>query len=195
MTSSTPARPAPGPRTGEDARRRSSDHPHDHPHGHSNGAGQARRGWFVLAGLLLVNAAVASGGGLASTRGVDGWYADAAKPAWTPPNWVFGPVWTVLYVAMAVAAWLIWRRHGRAATSALVLYGVQLALNAAWTPVFFGAQQLGAGLVIIVALELALVATIVAFHRLSPGVAWLLGPYLAWVLYATTLNAGLAALA
>ncbi len=154
------------------------------------------RGWPVLVGLLLVNAAVAAGGALASTSGVDGWYADADKPAWTPPDWVFGPVWTVLYGLMAVAAWLIWRRHGgRAARTALVLYGVQLALNAAWTPVFFGAQQLGAGLAIILALELALVATIVAFHRLTPWVAWLLGPYLAWVLYATTLNAGVAALA
>jgi tryptophan-rich sensory protein len=156
----------------------------------------AWRGWPVLVGLLLLNAAVAWGGGLASTSGVDGWYADAAKPAWTPPNWVFGPVWTVLYAVMAVAAWLIWRRHGfRAARTALVLYGVQLALNAAWTPVFFGAEQLGAGLAIILALEVALVATIVAFHRLTPWVAWLLGPYLTWVLYATTLNAGVAALA
>lgn len=156
----------------------------------------ASRGWPVLVGLLLLNAAVAWGGSMASTAGVDGWYADAGKPAWTPPNWVFGPVWTVLYVVMAVAAWLIWRRHGfRAARTALVLYGVQLALNAAWTPVFFGAEQLAAGLAIILALEVALVATIVAFHRLTPWVAWLLGPYLAWVLYATTLNAGVAALA
>ncbi|GEL45006.1 tryptophan-rich sensory protein [Cellulomonas hominis] len=158
-------------------------------------AGSAR-GWPVLAGLLLLNAAVAWGGSLASASGVDGWYADADKPAWTPPSWVFGPVWTVLYAVMAVAAWLIWRRHGfRAARTALVLYGVQLALNATWTPVFFGAERLGAGLAIILALEVALVATIVAFHRLTPWVAWLLGPYLAWVLYATTLNAGLAAIA
>lgn len=160
------------------------------------GADPASRGWPVLVGLLAVNAVVAAGGGLASASGVDGWYAAADKPAWTPPDWVFGPVWTVLYVLMAVAAWLLWRRHGaRAARTALVLYGVQLALNAAWTPVFFGAQQLGAGLAIILALEVALVATVVAFHRLSPAVAWLLGPYLAWVLYATTLNAGVLALA
>lgn len=153
-------------------------------------------GWPVLVGLLLVNAAVAFGGSLASASGVDGWYAEAAKPGWTPPSWVFAPVWTVLYVMMAVAAWLIWRRHGgRAARTALVLYGVQLALNAAWTPVFFGAERLGLALAIILALEVALVATVVAFHRLTPWVAWLLGPYLAWVLYATTLNAGVAALA
>lgn len=154
------------------------------------------RDWWVLVGLLLVNVAVAGGGSIASSSGVDGWYAAADKPAWVPPNWVFAPVWTVLYVMMAVAAWLIWRRHGaRTARTALVLYGVQLALNAAWTPVFFGAEQLGWGLVVILALEVALVATIVAFHRLTPWVAWLLGPYLAWALYATTLNAGVLALA
>lgn len=185
MTSANPAQPAPShPARRADAGATAGP-----------GAGPATRGWPVLVGLLLLNAVVAFGGSLASTSGVDGWYADADKPAWTPPNWVFGPVWTVLYVVMAVAAWLIWRRHGRAATTALVLYGVQLALNAAWTPVFFGAEQLGLGLAIILALEVALVATIVAFHRLTPWVAWLLGPYLAWVLYATTLNAGLAALA
>lgn len=187
MTSANPARPAPSHPARRDAARTGSTP--------GAGTGPATRGWPVLVGLLLLNALVAFGGGLASTSGVDGWYADADKPAWTPPNWVFGPVWTVLYAVMAVAAWLIWRRHGRAATTALVLYGVQLALNAAWTPVFFGAEQLGLGLAIILALEVALVATIVAFHRLTPWVAWLLGPYLAWVLYATTLNAGLAALA
>lgn len=183
MTSAHPVQPA----TSHPARRDAA--------GPGARTGPATRGWPVLVGLLLLNALVAFGGGLASTSGVDGWYADADKPGWTPPNWVFGPVWTVLYVVMAVAAWLIWRRHGRAATLALTLYGVQLALNAAWTPVFFGAEELGAGLAIILALELALAATIVAFHRLTPWVAWLLGPYLVWVLYATTLNAGVAALA
>lgn len=154
-----------------------------------------RRSWTVLIGLLILNALVAGGGSIASTTGVDGWYADAAKPDWIPPNWLFGPVWTVLYVMMAVAAWWVWREVD--ATSArlpLVLYGVQLALNAAWTPVFFGAEILGGGLLIILLLEVALVATIVAFHRVHPRAAWLLGPYLAWALYATTLNAAVAAL-
>jgi len=154
-----------------------------------------RRSWPVLVVLLVINALVAGGGALASTSGVDGWYADAARPDWTPPNALFGPVWTVLYVLMAVAAWWVWRDVDRdRARLPLVLYGVQLALNAAWTPVFFGAELLTAGLVIILALELALVATIVAFHRVHPRAAWLLGPYLAWALYATTLNAAVAAL-
>lgn len=155
-----------------------------------------RRTWPVLLGLLAVNAVVAVVGSLASTSGVDGWYQDAAKPSWTPPDWLFGPVWTGLYVLMAVAAWWVWRDvETRAARLPLVLYGVQLVLNAVWTPVFFGAQALVPGLLVILALELALVATVVAFHRVLPRAAWLLAPYLVWVLYATTLNAGVAALA
>jgi|APAga8741243762_1050094.scaffolds.fasta_scaffold00084_72 translocator protein len=154
-----------------------------------------RRTWPVLVALLVINALVAAGGSIASTSGVDGWYVDAAKPDWIPPNALFGPVWTVLYIMMAVAAWLVWRDvDTRSARLPLILYGVQLALNAAWTPVFFGAEILGGGLVIILLLEVALVATIVAFHRVHRLAAWLLGPYLAWALYATTLNAAVAAL-
>ena len=96
----------------------------------------------MLAGLLAASYAVAYVGGLSSTVGVDGWYSAAQKPLWTPPNWVFGPVWAFLYTAMAVAAWLVWRRWGwRDARGALLLYLVQLVLNAVWTPLFFGAER------------------------------------------------------
>lgn len=157
-------------------------------------AGTARQ-WWVLAALLAISYAIAGLGGLASTSGVDGWYADAAKPPWTPPNWLFGPVWTVLYGAMAVAAWLVWRRSDWAkARPAIRLYIVQLALNAVWTPVFFGAEQLWPGLAIILALDVVLAATVVAFWRRRRLAGILLLPYLAWCLYASTLNAGVAAL-
>src|SRR5690349_9888004 len=86
-----------------------------------------QRQWWVLAGLLAASFGVAYIGGLSSTTGVDGWYAAAEKPPWTPPNWLFGPVWTFLYTAMAVAAWLVWRRCGwTAARPALLLYAGQL---------------------------------------------------------------------
>ncbi len=157
-------------------------------------AGTARQ-WFVLAGLLVVSFLVAFVGGLSSTSGVDGWYADAQKPPWTPPNWLFGPVWTFLYTAMAVAAWLVWRRWGwREARPALLLYAGQLALNAMWTPLFFGAEQLWPGLAVIVALDVVLAITVVAFYRRRRLAGVLLMPYLAWAVYATTLNAGVAAL-
>ncbi len=149
----------------------------------------------VLILSLLLVAAVAVSGAVINAGEVDGWYASADKPVGTPPGWVFGPVWTTLYAAMAVAAWLVWRSAGfRRARTALSLYALQLALNAGWTPVFFGAEWLVAGLVVIVLLDLAIVATAWAFRRHSRVAALLLVPYLAWSLYATYLNAGIAAL-
>ncbi|MET0964843.1 MAG: TspO/MBR family protein [Nakamurella sp.] len=149
--------------------------------------------WLVLAGLLAASFLVAFVGGLSSTSGVDGWYAAAAKPPWTPPNWLFGPVWTVLYTAMAVAAWLVWRRWGwQNAKPALLLYAAQLALNAIWTPLFFGAEMLWLGLAVIVALDVVLTQTMIAFFRKHRLAGALLVPYLLWVLYASSLNAGVA---
>lgn len=154
-----------------------------------------QRQWWVLAGLLAASFLVASLGGLSSTSGVDGWYSAAEKPLWTPPNWLFGPVWTFLYTAMAVAAWLVWRRWGwRDARPAMLLYAVQLILNALWTPLFFGAERLWLGLAVIVALDLVLAATVVAFFRRQRLAGALMVPYLAWALYATSLNAGVAVL-
>lgn len=114
------------------------------------------------------------------------WYASLAKPEWNPPSWIFGPVWSVLYLSMAVAAWLVWRKGGQG--HALRLYIVQLALNAAWTPVFFGAHQLGAALLVILALWLAILLTLRAFWRISMPAGLLFVPYLAWVSFASFLN-------
>lgn len=145
-------------------------------------------------GLMLVVFLAASGlvaflGSLATRSNVDGWYRDADKPWFNPPDALFGPVWTVLYVAMAVAAWLAWRRGAPTG-----IWWVQLALNLAWTPVFFGLEQLWLGLVVILLLDLAVVATIVTFRRNSRAASWLLAPYLAWILFATALNLGIALL-
>jgi tryptophan-rich sensory protein len=119
------------------------------------------------------------------------WYASLAKPDWTPPTWVFGPAWTILYVMMALAAWRLWRRrHARPRESrrALALFAVQLALNLAWTPVFFGMQRPDLALLVIVLLWAAIAATIVAAWRACRTAAALLVPYLAWVTFATALN-------
>jgi len=119
----------------------------------------------------------------------DGYYAALAKPAWSPPAWVFGPAWTVLYILMAVAAWMVWRRGGwRAQRGALGLYLVQLALNALWTPLFFGLQNPGLAFAEIVLLWLALAATLVAFFRVDRWAGCLLVPYLLWVSFAAALN-------
>ena len=117
------------------------------------------------------------------------WYASLNKPSWNPPSWIFGPVWTALYTMMAVAAWLVWRRGGwTTQRRALSLYFVQLALNAAWTPLFFGLKMPGLALVEILLLLAAIITTALAFHRASTGAAMLLVPYAAWVGFASFLN-------
>ena len=150
---------------------------------------------LVLVALLAISFGVAALGSIATAGNVDGWYATAEKAPWNPPNWLFGPAWTLLYTLMSVAAWLTWRRGG-----SLKLYVVQLVLNAIWTPVFFGlypvigAPALWIALVIIIALDVAVLLTMLSFWRSSKLAAWLLVPYWAWVLFATTLNAALAIL-
>jgi len=114
------------------------------------------------------------------------WYQTLNKPSWNPPNEIFGPVWTLLYLGMAVAAWLVWKRGGQG--QALRLYVVQLALNAAWTPVFFGAHQLGAAFIVIVCMWIAIFLTLRAFWAVSRPAGLLLVPYLAWVSFASVLN-------
>jgi tryptophan-rich sensory protein len=147
----------------------------------------------VLALFVLIAVAVAAFGALVSVDGVDGWYRTEPHVTWTPPNWAFGAVWSVLYLLIAVSGWLLWLRHAR---SPLVLYVVQLAVNAIWTPVFFGAYPLigdaalWIGVAIIVLLDLLVVATIATARPVSRWAALLLVPYLAWILYASTLNWG-----
>lgn len=140
----------------------------------------------ALVGWVLLCFAAAALGGL-SMPGE--WYASLRKPSWNPPGWVFGPVWTALYAMMAVAAWLVWKRGGFAAQRRpLALFLGQLALNAAWTPLFFGLKQPGWAFAEIVLLWLAIAATLAAFRPASRAAAWLLAPYLAWVSFAATLN-------
>ncbi len=119
-------------------------------------------------------------------------YRELTRPAWAPPPWLFAPVWLTLYTVMGISAWLVWRTPAsRDRTAALGLFAVQLALNALWTPVFFGLRSLVGGLVVVALLDVAIFATIVAFGRCSKVAAWALVPYAAWVGFATALNATL----
>ncbi len=124
------------------------------------------------------------------------WYAALAKPWWTPPPVVFPIAWTVLYILMAVSLWRLWDRAAPSAprASAITRFLIQLALNAAWSPVFFGWHGTRTALVIIIGLLIAIVMTMIAASRADKSAAWLLAPYLAWVAYATTLNAGVVAM-
>ncbi|GAA4811337.1 TspO/MBR family protein [Nocardioides caeni] len=148
-------------------------------------------GWLSLAPFAAAVAAVAVLGGLAASSSSET-YRALELPPFAPPSWVFGPVWTVLYVMIAVAGWLAWRADvGR---TGLALWGIQLALNLAWTPLFFAADRYVLALVDIVALLAAVIATIVVFHRRSPVAAYLFVPYVAWVGFATALNAAIVVL-
>jgi translocator protein len=141
-----------------------------------------------LAGWLLLTFAAAAAGGLA-TANAPQFYAQLLKPDWAPPARLFGPVWSMLYFLMAVAAWQVWRVRGFAsAPKTLALFMVQLAVNALWSWLFF-AWRLGAwAFVDVVALWLLIAATIAAFRRVRPFAAALLLPYLAWVSFATALT-------
>jgi tryptophan-rich sensory protein len=146
--------------------------------------------WTALAVALAICFAVAAFG----ARFAPGpWYAALAKPFWTPPNWIFGPVWTLLYTMMAVSAWLVWLRadgSGRV-RNALLLFAVQLLLNGAWSWLFFGGHRMGLALAEILVLWAFILATTVAFWRIRRWAGILLLPYLGWVGFASLLNAAL----
>ncbi|MEO1274772.1 MAG: TspO/MBR family protein [Pseudomonadota bacterium] len=118
------------------------------------------------------------------------WYEALKKPVWRPPNWVFGPVWTVLYGMIAFAGWRVWQAAGPGeATVPMIVYGVQLVLNFAWSWVMFGLRRIGWALVEIGALWLSILATILVFYPIDAAAAWMLLPYLAWASFAAVLNA------
>jgi len=143
---------------------------------------------LCIAAPLLIGAA----GGLVTAASLQPWYDSLHRPAFTPPSWVFGPVWTALYILMGIAAFIVWQQGGRVAAvrTGMAAFAVQLILNAAWTPVFFGLHSLRGALVVIVLLWVAIVWTIILFRKVSALAAWMLAPYLLWTTFAGVLNAG-----
>jgi len=151
-----------------------------------------RRPLASLALAVLGCELVGASGSVFTAMGLGAWYGSLARPALAPSNWVFGPVWTTLFALLGVAVWLVWRRLGdvdrRTARLAVGTFVAQFVLNLAWSAVFFGARSLVGGLLVIVALWLAIVATAVAFARVDRRAAALLFPYLGWVGFAAYLN-------
>ena len=146
--------------------------------------------WLGLGAFLVVCLGVSALGGLATASSVGTWYQALHKPAFNPPNWVFAPVWTTLYVMIAVAGWRVWRLR-RFAGAAMAAYAAQLALNLAWSLLFFGGRLIGVALAEILLLLAAILLNVVIFWRLERVAALLLVPYAAWVAFASALNLAL----
>ncbi len=144
--------------------------------------------WPALVGFVGLTLLVGAVDGALTAPAIRTWYLSLTRPPGTPPNWLFGPVWTVLYVMIAVAAWMVWRHpdHRRA----LLLWGWQLLLNALWTPIFFSLHLIGPALIEVLVLLLLGCITAAAFLRISRVASLLMVPYLLWTCYATYLNAG-----
>jgi tryptophan-rich sensory protein len=143
----------------------------------------------ALAISIGVCFAVAAAGSAMTIPSIGTWYAALNKPSWNPPNWVFGPVWSTLYLCMAVAAWLVWRERGfSAAVIPLTLFALQLILNCAWSGLFFALHRPWLAFADIVVLWVAIVATIISFTSVSSLASILLAPYLLWVTFAAMLN-------
>jgi tryptophan-rich sensory protein len=139
-----------------------------------------------LVGFIVLVTVVASTGAIFKPGA---WYEALSKPVWTPPDWLFPIAWTILYLMIAVAGWLVWRELGLAAVAlGFAFYLLQLALNAAWSWLFFGLKRMDLALIDVAGLWLAIAATMVVFYTVRPIAAWLLAPYLVWVSYAAALN-------
>jgi translocator protein len=136
---------------------------------------------------IVVCLGAAGIGSSLTTPSLRPWYEGLSKPRWNPPNWLFGPVWTILYLAMAIAAWLVWRKAGVTAAP-MQLFLTQLLLNVAWSALFFRLRSPGLAFTEIVVLWFAILATTIEFWGAVPAAGWLLLPYLIWVGYATALN-------
>jgi tryptophan-rich sensory protein len=144
--------------------------------------------WLALLGFVVLTLAVGGVAGWATRCGVADWYPHLRKPWFNPPAFVFAPVWTVLYILMAIAAWRVWARLG-IASPALLLFLVQLAFNTAWSVIFFNAHRIGAALAELAALWALVLATTIAFWQVDPVAGILFLPYLAWSTFAAVLNA------
>jgi len=146
----------------------------------------AHRYWLALPVFFAISFAAAAGGILFPPGE---WYAALERPPFAPPNWLFGPVWTLLYALIAVSGWLVWRRSGWRSRP-IALWLLQMTLNALWTPLFFGLNWMGAAAIEMALLWLSILVCVIVFRRVSRPAGWLMVPYLAWVGFAFVLNLG-----
>lgn len=155
--------------------------------------GVERRDVISLVVALVIPLVVGGIGGFATTSSLSDWYRVIERPSWTPPDWIFGPVWTFLYLVIGVASWLVWRQgwDSPGVRGALSLFGVQLILNLLWSVIFFGLRSPSWALLEIVVLWVMILLTMVQFYRLNTIAGLLFVPYQLWVTFATALNAAI----
>jgi translocator protein len=148
------------------------------------------KNWIKLVISIAVPVAVGGVAGLFTRPEIDGWYQTLQKPSWQPPNWVFGPVWTTLYIMMGIALYLVWKSNAAATQkrTAITLWIVQLVFNFFWSFIFFRQHQLDWALGEIIVLWFFILLTIFSFARISKLAAWLLLPYISWVSFASILT-------
>jgi len=146
------------------------------------------RNWISLVIFIVVCLGIGGLGAMATTPEIDGWYRTIEKPSWNPPDWIFGPVWTTLYIMMAIAGWRVWTMADTKRTLPISLFGIQLLLNLAWSFIFFAMRQPGWAFAEIVVLWLAITATMLTFFQRSKLAGVLFIPYWAWVSFASVLN-------
>ena len=148
---------------------------------------------FALAVCVVVCFSASAVGSFLAFDSVGTWYREIEKPFWTPPSWVFGPVWTALYLMMALAAWRIWRRYGlRNARISLGMFALQLIFNALWTPLFFGLHSPSLAFIDIIILWVLIIATTILFSKRDRIATILMIPYLLWTSFALALNGAIA---
>jgi benzodiazapine receptor len=148
--------------------------------------------WKLVVSIIACLAAGAIGS-IFTRQAIPTWYATLEKPAFNPPNWLFAPVWTLLYIMMGIAAFLVWRKglENRQVRIALIVFLAQLILNALWSVVFFGLESPLFGVVVIAALWVAILFTVLKFYRISLAASVLMWPYLLWVTFAAVLNSSI----
>jgi len=145
--------------------------------------------WFALAVSIVICFGAALVGQVFTVPGLGGWYESLNKPSWNPPSWIFGPLWSALFLSMAIAVWMVWREDdAKYRRTAIFLFAIQLSLNVLWTAIFFEMRSPGLAALEVAALWIAIAATTATFARVSRTAAYLMTPYLGWVTFAAALN-------
>lgn len=147
--------------------------------------------FIKIAVCVLLCTGLGFASGFSTINEITGWYQQIQKPSWNPPNWIFSPVWTTLYILMGIAAGIVWHSKEEGKSKALLLFVIQFLFNLAWSFIFFRQHEIGWALVEIITMLVLIIATTVSFYRINRLAGYLMIPYILWVSFATCLNAAI----